>query len=369
MNKYFKLKSECYLITGKKKSTIHNLLTGESLWINEENTIKLLKSESNKLVDISDKLYQELLNMGWGIEIDKPIFIDKLRTINSFNRKKLWLDTQNIVFATLHVTNNCNLKCEFCNKTFCPSCKKFENDDDKSLEIDIWEKIVDELILFGVKTIFITGGESTIYKDIYRLINYCVDKNLNVNVHTNGLKGINIVNEKVQIIISLFELENLSKILQINSNLNNVTLIIQEKDVDVVESNLKIDNKNWKIIKVFNFNEGIKISKDNLQEVNITNFTDKKLSDYCLKGKIFISYNGDVYPCCGDNKKILNLKEKNLSQAVKVLIKDYWNKPIEKNEKMRKCSQCEFRFSCKVCTFLDIDKYCTYNQEEGKWIY
>ena len=49
--KYFRLNPECFLVTGKTGSVIHNLYTGDAIWCNQENTMALAKSEANNQID------------------------------------------------------------------------------------------------------------------------------------------------------------------------------------------------------------------------------------------------------------------------------------------------------------------------------
>lgn len=363
MNKYFRLNPECYLILGKKKSIIHNILTTEMIWLDEENTKNLLKAEVNAILREDEEFYNELVDLGYGFFSDNLIYIDKFRIINNFNQNKLWIDTQSINFASIQVTNTCNLNCNFCSKVFCPSCKVFESMDE-SISLEKWKNIIDELRFFGVKNILFTGGETSTYENIDELVNYSIDKGIKANIHTNGIKKLNNISNETTIIITLFNREYLNKIINNYKNNDNVVLLVQEKDLNFVKSKVH----NFKVVKTFNFNEPRLLTKNNLSKVGVNEFFSKKISNHCLNGKISISYNGDVYPCFGSKTPLINLKEDNLSKAMKILIEKYWKKPLDKMDKIMKCVECEFRYTCNTCIFTRTDQLCTYNLEEGIWL-
>lgn len=363
MNKYFRLNSECYLILGKKKSIIHNILTTEMIWLDEEKTNSLLRAEVNIISNEDEGFYKELVDLGYGFFSDNLVYIDKFRIINNFNQNKLWIDTQSINFATIQVTNNCNLNCDFCSKVFCPSCKVFESVDEP-ISVEKWKKIIDELKFFGTNHILFTGGETGIYENIDILVDYSISKGINANIHTNGIKKLNNISNEAKILITLFNKDYLDKIIDNYKNNDNVILIVQEKDLNFVKNKVT----KFKVVKTFNFDEDRKLTKNNLSKVGVNEFFLKKISNYCLNGKISISYNGDVYPCLGSKTSLVNLKNDNLSKAMKILIDKYWKKSLEKMDKTTKCVECEFRYTCNTCIFAETDKLCTYNLEEGIWL-
>ena len=364
MSNYFKLNSECYLILGKKRSVIHNILNDEMVWITEENTCKLVDAEANKPIDKSIEIFNKLVEMGWGFFSEKPVFVDKVRPINGFNQKKLWLDTQNINFATLQITNKCNLDCSFCSTAFCPTCLKFIEQNDEELSLNDWKKIIDELVLFGTKTILITGGEPALYKQIDELLKYCVKKGLNVNLHTNGIIAIRMIPKEVNLMITVFKASNLNSALKNYSEHKNVILLSEEEDYKSVKAKV---NNTWKVTKTFSIKNKTVITKNNLNNTGISRFFARKFTDSCLNGKIAISFNGNVYPCFGSKISIGNLKEKNISKVVKILIKDYWKKTIDKTSSMERCTLCEFKYACNSCKFINVNESCTYSLEEGIW--
>ncbi|MBF0457115.1 MAG: radical SAM protein [Nitrospirae bacterium] len=87
------------------------------------------------------------------------------------------------IFLSLNITNKCNLQCKYC----------YIRDDklDKSIldaeysKEEIF-KIVDEFYEMGTRMIYILGGEPLIHKDIGKIIDYIVNKNIYLHITTNG---------------------------------------------------------------------------------------------------------------------------------------------------------------------------------------
>ena len=72
------------------------------------------------------------------------------------------------------ITSECNRKCPFC---FRP--------ERKSLSTDEIYKIVDNLAIYGVKGIGITGGEPLIRKDFVKILKYIWEKDIKICLATN----------------------------------------------------------------------------------------------------------------------------------------------------------------------------------------
>ena len=85
---------------------------------------------------------------------------------------------------TVHLTENCNFRCEYCNMNFSKKTM------DKSLAF----KIVDDYVLMGGRTIHFTGGEPSVVDYIEELFEYSRSKGLIVSSNTNGFKKMNTDN-------------------------------------------------------------------------------------------------------------------------------------------------------------------------------
>lgn len=359
---FFRLNPECYLVPGKSSSVIYNLLTNEMLWLNKESTDKLINSELNNSINKKDTLFAELEQMDYGFFTDSRCFVDKIRTINSFNQKKMWKETPNINVAILQIINDCNLNCSFCGNAFCPSCTRFNNKAQKDiLSLEDWLSVIDELSFFKVQSIMFTGGEIALYPYLKQLIEHALEKEINISIHTNGTIAIkNLPFEEINVIFSASTDEQLKSIINNYSFLGKATLCLLNSDN--LSDNPDIPST-WKKLSV-NINEP-DIFKSNLDKIDLDKFFMRKLKNPCLNGKITIAYNGDIFPCFGYKESLMNLKCSSISNAVQVLSKDYWNTSVDKLGS--KCTECEFRYSCNSCKLTDLSKKCHYNMEEGLW--
>lgn len=124
-----------------------------------------------------------------------------------------------------------------------------------------------------------------------------------------------------------------------------------------------IENKKWKINNCKTMQDVI--CKEKLGNTDVFKFHARRTFDNCLKNKIAISYDGDIYPCFQVKEPIGNFKTDPFHEVIKKIIENYWVKSVDKRE--NKCSGCEFRYMCNSCNMLDVNNYCNYDVEEGVW--
>jgi radical SAM protein with 4Fe4S-binding SPASM domain len=100
------------------------------------------------------------------------------------------VDAEKIPFVVmLELTYNCNEKCIHC---FNPGAAR--NDEEKATrtnreEIDIndYERLLNDLQKLGVVKIIITGGDPFVKKDIWKLISLIYERDFALDIYTNGL--------------------------------------------------------------------------------------------------------------------------------------------------------------------------------------
>lgn len=83
--------------------------------------------------------------------------------------------------CTITLNRSCNLRCSFC---YAKDTKYLEN---KKMDFDKLKKIVDFCKEAKIKYIVLTGGEPTLYPQIFDLIKYIKNLNLVPTIATNGL--------------------------------------------------------------------------------------------------------------------------------------------------------------------------------------
>ena len=81
----------------------------------------------------------------------------------------------------IEVTNRCNLSCLYC---YCDECVNRCPKED--LSFDTFTKIIDEVYDLDIFQICINGGECFLHKDIFKMFDYIINKNLDFSIVTNG---------------------------------------------------------------------------------------------------------------------------------------------------------------------------------------
>ena len=76
------------------------------------------------------------------------------------------------------LTNRCNIKCKICNV--------WKQDCGEEMTTDVIKRLIDQAIAMGIKTIYMTGGEAFLRKDIFELIDYAARPGIITTVNTNG---------------------------------------------------------------------------------------------------------------------------------------------------------------------------------------
>lgn len=221
--------------------------------------------------------------------------------------------------------NSCNLNCDFC----------FWNIRMPDVSLNFKKKIVDEIVKSGIKKVTISGGEPLCTNNFIEILEYMKQQNLEIILHTNGLKINHLSAQKIAALISRVSLTidaidtnkqfqmrknkeitnhtiNLIKIFNdLNISVNVKTLITKiNKDeiykIGKILGDLPI--KYWSLLEFIPINKG-KINQDNflleenefndicakikdefpLIDIRTRKFTKSK-DNYC-----FIAPNGAVY--------------------------------------------------------------------------
>ena len=109
---------------------------------------------------------------------------------------KLWKKGN---FVPLHVdllvSSRCNLKCVMCNVW--PLAEKDSSITQREIEITEYENLVDELSSLGTRSLCISGGEPLLRKDVFSIIKKAKEKNLFVELITNGTLITNEIAQKL----------------------------------------------------------------------------------------------------------------------------------------------------------------------------
>ena len=261
------------------------------------------------------------------------------------------------------ITERCNSRCLQC------SYWRKDHNVAKELTLEEIENIFTDLYDFGIRYVFIAGGEPLLRKDIWRVIGILSAIGFNVTLSTNGilLNGVSIKNlrkfKRLHIVISLDSIDRktyrflrgadelpvvlgnlalvkkhfgMAKVSVVISSLNyqHVDEIIQfcrekgyyasfypynAKHIMFASNTdlLAFDDKKEEMANVFK-----KLARLCLKERNIfgTSLIYSKAADWILDKEIgrcsagydflYLGYDGTLYPCFGFLKPLGNLRQK-----------------------------------------------------------
>jgi 7-carboxy-7-deazaguanine synthase len=87
----------------------------------------------------------------------------------------------------------CNLRCVYCDTTYAY---------EEGIEMSV-DEVIDDVKIYGIKLIEITGGEPLMQKDVLSLIERLLDDGFTVLVETNGTVSIKDVDKRAIVIIDI----------------------------------------------------------------------------------------------------------------------------------------------------------------------
>lgn len=102
-----------------------------------------------------------------------------LKTISTREEIKNFFGEEPIMAATIRVTKACNLRCPHC---YVNAGKKLENE----LSLKEIKSTIDQLAKLKVFSIFFTGGEPFLRKDIVEILKYTDKKGIGIAISTNA---------------------------------------------------------------------------------------------------------------------------------------------------------------------------------------
>lgn len=88
---------------------------------------------------------------------------------------------------SLTITNACNLRCKMCGQW---SEEGYMHDRKQTLEQEMdlvdWKRIVDELAAHDISSVLLRGGETFLFPEIIKLLEYINSKGISISIDTNG---------------------------------------------------------------------------------------------------------------------------------------------------------------------------------------
>lgn len=286
--------------------------------------------------------------------------------------------------VSFEMTHRCNLKCIHC----CIDADGVTSDK-KDLTTNETKKILDKMIDWNPKTIMLSGGEPMLRNDFIELIVYLRENYKGkIELSTNGtlindnnlkflIKNIDIINISLDGVDEetcskvrgkgVFNnvIKNVKKIQDTGFNKITISMAVSDKNKHLEEDFIEL-NKSLGTSPIIRLFAPVGRGADNKRlfsdkgEDEIYIPEDYLSDDYeelsirtCSAGKreLFVSYNGDLYPCpqFTDNKyKLGNIKEiKKIAE-----LNDEDNNKISNmidSIKYKECETCKVNLFCWTC--------------------
>jgi len=262
----------------------------------------------------------------------------------------------------IEITNACNLSCDFCIKN-----KRKIN----YMTFAEFKTIIDKINTKTKEIYLHILGEPLLHQNINEFIDYANNKNIKVNITTNGylikkikdnhnINRLNIsihsFNEKYQMTLD----EYLKNIFNVIDNIKNKTYItirlwIKDKNTKYI---LDFINKRYQTnITDIKDNNKIKITNNLLidtfhefiwPDLN-NNYYNEVGTCKGLIDHIGILSDGTIIPCCLDSQKIINLGNIYQDNLEEIFNKEIVKEMIKGFKNNYKCQEL-----CKHCSFLGV---------------
>ncbi len=350
---------ELIFITGKKKTLVYNYYVNKMCIVNNH-VYKLITENSNYInACISDNAREKLLKNGVLVRNNDeykrmdyyPKYLEKCNN-RQFDVKRVYL----------HVTQNCNLRCDYCYNS---------NNLGKHVRELSYDEICDILNDFrktGGECVVLTGGEPLLRGDIIDICRFSKNSELYTEILTNGTclgEKSEILENIDSMIVSLDttdEDNNQRKGLLVNQLIRTLKEIpsYHRQKISIRSVISKRDLEGWNSVKRFCDENGYRFlgslftpnnetEIDLIPDISIPAPCDKDVDlggKYCGAGfrEIAIDSNGEVYPCQALVKKEFRLAESfSTFTAMNKKIKGFMNRRLTDN---LDCRECNYKYLC-----------------------
>jgi|GEM_PF-2320657 radical SAM protein with 4Fe4S-binding SPASM domain len=311
---------------------------------------------------------------------------DKLYNLNFFHDDDCNITEQSKTLDSVYfnLTKNCNLKCIYCYA----NAGNIAINDIKDQTFKFWERTIDRLFDLNKKaTINFTGGEPTIYKYFWNVVEYAQHKGFKLILITNGSNSkdddihkyidhfssievsIDSLREEVNSLTrgksSLFHAQNFIDGLLENGLTPNIMVVVSKYNKKYLYE-LYDKYKSSALVRfqpMYNMGRGDKLKSisitgkeyySNLKSQNIGRMKDdvsyKRNMKYmwCGMGRnvLSIEANGDVYPC-----QLMHHKNFKLGDLKNQSLEEIWiNSPYRHHsvDMIEGCKSCELKHICSA---------------------
>lgn len=382
-----------YLVKGSYRSCIYDFNASKLYSVNSNLAEKLELSSKgylpiNQLDSDLKTAFNDLSKLGVLVSSESPSF---------HNIKEIATTDNDLEFAWIEITNQCNLKCRHCYNDSAPQ-------RNISMSFKDFTYVVDSIIKKGIKRVQIIGGEPFLNNALKEMLDYINDKFEFIEIFTNGTfvtdEWINYFSKrKIRIALSVYSYlpDEHDKVTQSTGSWKKTNQTIKKlkengimyRICNVLTNCAKLGEKNTNLYELSDKKDVVRMSgranfsllsdelikkrlivKSNFQFPIKKDICQKYITGHnCFMSRIYISANLKVYPCVMERRLVhCDMNEKNgitLNNEIRSFTKD----------NIRGCNSCEYRYACHDCRpdsltgdIYEKPWYCTYESESGKWV-
>ena len=377
---YFRINPECCFIRGETCGAIYDLIDEKLYALNQDEAKLITSCEKNNPIQGDEKFLSELKQKLLGNFYNNKVYVQRLRVGSLIENV---LQPPEIHKAFLEINNSCERDCWFCGyhgikrSLGCMGCNKWK-ENGKTLSLEGWKKVINQLSDMNCKKIFIIGGDLTLeWEKTREILDYVKEKSIEIYVTINQKSVSDDIIEdldgKAKLII---QTDNYNNIISDNFIYLLVTNSKNGNDLSKIQSkNVMIDNVIEKISTLSS--DHPMMSKTKVSPVNLYQFWSNLEYHPCLGHTLAICNNGNILPCPMMRDHIIGNV---IDDEIYTIFKQEWgriNKFWKLNlDKVEKCTSCEFRYTCSDCRALeesltgklDGKLLCNYDPKNGKWL-
>lgn len=386
MEENYYLSPNIEIVKGSNKSAVYNFNNRKVLWTNKigydilqlindkkdtDDIIKVISNQVSKSQPETRDIIEDFISKCINLEIISNVECPNIEDVIIDNKlKEVWLE----------ITSNCNLKCLHCYGS-CGNINK------KDIDLEHWIAILKHIKAIGCHKLQITGGEPLMRKDALIIIEEAIDQNINVELYSNltlfNSGKFKHLHNKLSIATTVLgpndnihdsitgvkgsfnkTLDAIRSCLDMGFKLRANTIIMKNNsdyidDIRKLLTDIGVKNIGTDYIRsVGRGNTGTqydgfkRIKSKPRYNISKESFYYNKQYNSCLGHKFAVTSEGDIIPCIFTRDEIAgNLTKTSIENILQELEEKFWTLTLDKIEK---CSQCEFRYSCHDCRPLSI---------------
>lgn len=392
---YYQFEKGVYLVKGSKYGCIydtpHNLLHKINM---KAYTLLRSAADGSDSFDVAEEAFLQ--------QMEQAGVLRRVETIEHPYKsiEEVYCYERDLDFVWVEITNKCNLRCIHCYN---------ENDrtPKRTMTLDEFQRVVDQLTQNGVKRIILIGGEPFMVgrEMLFDMMDYLSPKVESFELFTNGtllteayLKEMEKRYDNIRIATSLHSYikEEQDRVTQTDGAYDKTVSMLRclgrtriphrfvgtlMSGLDIGDdSKLGIGNPSRRDFVRLAGRANLRLYDDNLlrkrmiteqtmHSGNVGERIARMYDESCFAKYLYIGSDMNVYPCPMERRVTHgNLREADLDSMLHDKLSRMSKADVEG------CRGCEYRYLCRDCRpdslnddFLAKPWYCSYRPESGTW--